>query len=145
MAEYRAATAGNINKKRIKPLDLSVKQTTETSDTLSHASTATLNGGARDIERPVKIKWTFIDESADQRLGTACRKLREGRRDRINVTEMNALQSEPTKASSNYQPTVWSKGGQFSLPKDQFGKLRAQANFSDMAQTHTKSMGATLV
>jgi hypothetical protein len=114
MSEYRAATASNVNKKR--PLELSAKPTTETTETLSHASTATLNGAARDMERPVKIKWTFIDETADQRLGTACRKLREVRRDRIQVTELNALQSEPTKASSNYQPTVWSRGGQLSLP-----------------------------
>ena len=60
---------------------------------LSQASTATLNGTGKDADRPAKIKWTFIDERADIRLGTACRKMRDIRRERIQSAEINAIQS----------------------------------------------------
>lgn len=54
--------------------------------------------------RPIKIKWTFLDERSDFRVNNACKNLKRARRQRIEQAEESALQTDSqTKDSTHYR------------------------------------------
>lgn len=58
--------------------------------------------------RPIKIKWTFLDERSDFRVNNACRDLRRARRQRIEQAEESALQTDShTKESTHYRSSLY--------------------------------------
>ena len=149
----------------IKPLELPDRRTTSQTSggnearrksndidtTFSELSTANLNETTRDVEKPAKIKWTFLDERQDARLSTACRKFRQVRHDRIQTAENQALlQSQPTRASSNFNSSAMGNQ-QFDASQHQstpanyqhFMRLRSK-NYSETA-VHSRSMGIAMV